>query len=283
MIWKSFLIFFLLLCASGCGPNRLAPLTDRGAYLPPSNPTTVIVMAGDNLYSIAQRGNVTLADLIAENNLREPYVIIVGQTLRLPASSVYKVQPSDTLYSISRSLNISVEALAQINNLSPPYYLSIGDEIILPSRPIGSNANPERYNNSRLAALPKPGSRFSTKFLWPVQGAVITNFGPQGGGVHSDGIDIAVVPGTPILAAENGVVAYVGNDLRGLGNLLLIIHDGGWVTTYAHTQTILVSRGEKVGRGQTVATSGISETKGMPLLHFEIRQGTKPVDPVNYL
>jgi murein DD-endopeptidase MepM/ murein hydrolase activator NlpD len=134
-----------------------------------------------------------------------------------------------------------------------------------------------------VAALPRPAPRDSGRFAWPLRGTVLAGFGPQGGGIHNDGIDIAAAAGTPVAAAENGVVAYAGNELRGLGNLLLILHADGWITAYAHTQAILVRRGERVNRGQTVATSGVAANLGAPLLHFEIRRGTEAVDPLDYL
>ena len=101
--------------------------------------------------------------------------------------------------------------------------------------------------------------------------------------IHNDGIDIAAAPGTPVRAAENGLVVYAGNDLRSLGNLLLLRHEGGWVTAYAHAEAILVARGEVVRRGQVVARSGASGNADSPRLHFEIRNGTRAVDPLAYL
>ena len=130
---------------------------------------------------------------------------------------------------------------------------------------------------------PAPGPRGSERFLWPVKGKIISNFGPKKGGLNNDGINIAAPTGTSVIAADNGVVAYAGNELRGFGNLLLIRHADGWVTAYAHNEKLLVKRGEKVKRGQTIAQIGSTGNVSAPQLHFEIRKGTDPVDPLKYL
>ncbi|MCW8861524.1 MAG: M23 family metallopeptidase, partial [Rhodospirillales bacterium] len=118
---------------------------------------------------------------------------------------------------------------------------------------------------------------------WPVQGRVISGFGPKAKGLHNDGINIAAPRGTPVRAAEEGVVAYAGNELRGFGNLLLVRHADGWVTAYAHSEKLLVERGDKVSKGQVIARVGSSGTVSSPQLHFELRKGKQAVDPTRYL
>ncbi len=130
-----------------------------------------------------------------------------------------------------------------------------------------------------VGPIPKPPPRAGEKFLWPVEGRLVLNYGPKKSGLHNDGINIAAARGAPVLAAENGVVAYAGNELRGFGNLLLIKHADGWMTAYAHNETILVGRGEPVRRGQIVARVGNSGNVTVPQLHFEIRKGTRAVNP----
>jgi murein DD-endopeptidase MepM/ murein hydrolase activator NlpD len=120
-------------------------------------------------------------------------------------------------------------------------------------------------------------------FRWPVRGRVITSFGPKPNGLQNDGIDLAVPKGTPIKAADDGVVAYAGNELKGYGNLVLIRHSNGYVTAYAHASEILVRRGETVKRGQVIAKSGETGSVKSPELHFEIRKGATPVDPAQFL
>lgn len=120
-------------------------------------------------------------------------------------------------------------------------------------------------------------------FYWPVRGRVIAVFGPAPGGTHNDGINIAAPHGTIVSAAENGTVAYAGDALKGFGNLLLIKHPGGWVSAYAHNDVLLVKRGDRVRRGQPVARLGNTGGVTSPQLHFELRQGVKPIDPLDHL
>jgi murein DD-endopeptidase MepM/ murein hydrolase activator NlpD len=117
------------------------------------------------------------------------------------------------------------------------------------------------------------------EFRWPARGRIIQGFKPGG----NDGINIAVPEGTSVKAAESGVVAYAGNELKGYGNLILIRHPNGFVSAYANNGDIEVKRGETVKRGQTIAKSGQSGNVASPQLHFELRKGTKPVDPTQYL
>ena len=120
-------------------------------------------------------------------------------------------------------------------------------------------------------------------FRWPVRGKVITGYGAKTNGKSNDGINLAVPEGTPIKAAEDGVVAYSGNELKGYGNLVLVRHSNGYVTAYAHASELLVKRGDTIKRGQVIAKSGQSGEVGSPQLHFEIRKGSSPVDPLQFL
>jgi murein DD-endopeptidase MepM/ murein hydrolase activator NlpD len=116
-----------------------------------------------------------------------------------------------------------------------------------------------------------------------VRGRIISKFGGKPNGLHNDGVNIAVPVGTSIKAAENGVVVYAGNELKGYGNLVLIRHSDNWVSAYAHNSTILVKRGDDVKRGQIIAKAGKSGMVNQPQLHFELRKGSKPVDPLNHM
>jgi murein DD-endopeptidase MepM/ murein hydrolase activator NlpD len=120
-------------------------------------------------------------------------------------------------------------------------------------------------------------------FRWPVRGKVITAYGAKANGKANDGINLAVPEGTPVKAADDGVVAYSGNELKGYGNLVLIRHANGYVTAYAHASELLVKRGDTIKRGQIIAKSGQSGEVGSPQLHFEIRKGSNPVDPLQFL
>jgi len=132
-------------------------------------------------------------------------------------------------------------------------------------------------------ALVAPPPRRQDRFAWPLNGRLISGFGPKPGGLRNDGINIAAAEGTPVRAAETGVVAYVGNELRGFGNLVLLRHDDGWMTAYAHVEQVQVGRGQIVQRGQVIAHVGRSGQIDRPQLHFEVRKGRSAVDPIRYL
>ena len=142
---------------------------------------------------------------------------------------------------------------------------------------------PQRPQQRRLARRPRSPPPSSGRFRWPARGRVIASFGKRPDGTHNDGINIAVPQGTEIHAAENGRVAYAGNELKGYGNLVLIRHDNGWVSAYAHADQVLVKRDDVVRRGQVIAKAGKTGTVDQPQLHFELRQGAKPVDPLPHM
>ena len=128
-----------------------------------------------------------------------------------------------------------------------------------------------------------PEPRGGSRFQWPVRGAILSDYGPKPGGLHNDGINISASRGASVVAADNGVVAYAGNELRGFGNLLLIRHADGWMTAYAHLDDMLVERGAKVSRGQKIGTVGSTGNVSSPQLHFEVRRGNRAIDPRDHL
>lgn len=260
-------------------------------------PETVTVEKGDTLYSISKRYDMPLRDLIDANGLKPPYTLKVGQVLRLPASTYHVVSRGDTLYSISRQYNANIADLKRINNLSYPYTLAVGQKVILAgsARSLSATANPppKRKYTARAAprkttSRPARGSytvvqKRSSKFSWPVRGTIVSKFGTIGKGRANDGINIKAARGTAIKAADAGTVAYAGNELKGFGNLILVRHNDGWITAYAHNDRLLVKKGQKVRRGEKIATVGATGGVNSPQLHFEIRAGKKAVNPVAYL
>ena len=141
------------------------------------------------------------------------------------------------------------------------------------------------YTPAKAALLPDPVERSdsSVKFGWPASGKVIAGFGSSSNGERNDGINIALPAGAPIKAAASGTVSYSGDELKDYGNLLLIKHDGGFVTAYAHAEKLLVQRGDVVTKGQVIAYAGHTGDVSTPQLHFEIRHGTTPVNPDSLL
>jgi murein DD-endopeptidase MepM/ murein hydrolase activator NlpD len=226
---------------------------------------------------------------------------------------IHVVARGETLNSIARLYTKPVMVLANANNMRPDTMVRAGDRIVIPDvrgavqpapvapraeapapQPTGTIAAIESPHSARLAAPTAPPVQENSvktaepagslpTFRWPVRGRVIGAFGPKPNGVQNDGINLAVPEGTPIKAAEDGVVAYAGNELKGYGNLVLVRHSNGFVTAYAHASDILVKRGETVKRGQVIAHAGQTGSVTSPQLHFEIRKGATPVDPSQYL
>lgn len=270
--------------------NRLQPpYTVRpGQVLRLPGTTGHAVRRGDSLYAISRRYDVTVADLARLNGLRPPYTIYVGQHLILPppdASSPSHPVEATPAQPVPEGPPTVVAAASALPPLPPrrpePGVAARGETPPIPPRPLQLAAAEARQ--IALPAIPTPQARSAAGFQWPVAGALVSRFGPKDDGRHNDGVNIAAAAGTPVVAADNGVVAYAGNELRGYGNLLLIRHDDDWVTAYGHTDRLLVRRGDRVRAGQRIATVGSSGSVGTPQLHFEIRRGAVAVDPLDHL
>ena len=123
----------------------------------------------------------------------------------------------------------------------------------------------------------------NNKFSWPIKGAIISKFGPKKGGLYNDGLNIKAKEGTPVKASEDGLVAYVGNELKGYGNLIILKHSDGWITAYAHLSQTTVKRGEKIKKGKTIGAVGATGNVDSPQLYFGLRKGRDAVNPENYL
>ena len=263
---------------------------------------TVTVRKGDTLYSISRYYNVPIKELITANRLSAPYTLYVGQKLRLPTKQYHIVQRGEGLYSIARMYNVDITTLSKVNNLQTPYSLSVGQKLLLPA---SVSSAPSLASNTKGQSVAQTSSYSSTssklntapvyvptnaatknrsaKFLWPVKGTVISGFGNLGKGRKNDGINIKAALGTAVVAADAGTIAYAGNELKGFGNLILIKHTDGWITAYAHNDRMFVKKGQKVKRGEKIATVGSTGSVTSPQLHFEVRTGKKAVNPRTYL
>lgn len=206
---------------------------------------------------------------------------------------VHVVSGGETLYSIARRHNVDAFALADHNDLPAPFSIYAGQRLSIPSSgsgPATPPASPGLEEGPMVASLPamaqplpSPPDASDRGFIWPVEGKVVSTFGPKTRGRRNDGINIATSRGAPVRAVENGVVAYAGNELRGFGNMVLIKHQGGWISTYAHNDRLLVGRGDRVRRGQVIARAGSTGRADGVQLHFELRKGTTAVDPLQHL
>ncbi len=281
------------------------------------------VQPGDTVYAIARRFSVSPKEIIARNDLRAPYTLRVGQALKLPrgaevieASAVhrqvvardtlYAVRRGDTLYSISKAANVTVDDIARANSMRQPYTLSIGQQLLIPQARTNSaifaqaqttqaRPGPAKIENATVAPrnvgdiartasyTPPSGLMANSQFSWPVKGAIISTYGSGDLGRRNDGVNIAAPAGTPVRAAAAGEVVYRGSELDGFGNLLLVKHEQGYVTAYAHNDAMLVKKGDRVRKGQVIAKVGDSGAVTSPQLHFEIRQNLKSIDPIALL
>ena len=200
--------------------------------------------------------------------------------------TIYTVRRGDTLLGISCHLGVRSRELAEVNGLVKPYLLVEGQQLTVPQAVATSPqvaAADVSIPEPVTTVIPEPAPGGDLQFIWPVTGRVVSGFGPKAGGLHNDGINIAAPAGTPVRAAEDGVVSYVGNEIRGYGNLVLLRHTDGWVTAYAHNARNLVARGQMVLRGDVIASVGASGGIAQPQSHFELRRGTTAVNPVEHL
>jgi len=289
---KVLTICLLVVLLSGCSTSNGG--SSLFSFFRGSNPDSVEVRKGDTLYSLSKKYEVPLKGLIAENHLSAPYTLKVGQRLKLPKPKIHTVAKGDTLYSISKKHNVDIAELIQLNGLDEPYAINVGQKLDLPSTKgsvqVASNVSTASNKNSvtdknisKATTSNNVSTSRKSKFIWPVNGSVVSNFGVVGKGRRNDGINIKAATGTNVKAADQGVVAYAGNELKGFGNLVLIKHSDGYITAYAHNDRLYVKKGQTVLRGEKIATVGSTGSVNTPQLHFEVRAGKKAVNPRAYL
>ena len=201
---------------------------------------------------------------------------------RLAGTAGNKNTRSDTPLNVSATIEAGEETGLDAGEDQTSGF-AMADERIPPQpkpTPVRSQIEPQRKTARLVTPVPTPApATQDVRFLWPAKGPILSDFGSKPNGLHNDGINIAMPPNGPVAAAGDGVVSYAGNGLRGYGNLLLIRHDGGWTTAYAHNAELLVGKGDRVVRGQVIARAGRSGGVAQDQLHFEVRRGAKAVNP----
>jgi murein DD-endopeptidase MepM/ murein hydrolase activator NlpD len=226
----------------------------------------VVVEKGDTLYSLSRKYEIPVNDLAVMNKLSAPFTLSIGQKIKVPKlNSVQKRSVNE----ISPAKNIAHTKSQTSQNA--------------PDTKVKTSANTQKISSNPKQQLPKISARSASKFSWPVRGNILSAYGPKQGGLVNDGINIGATQGTPVKAAENGVVAYAGNEVKGMGNLVIVQHSDGWMTVYAHLDSMSVKRGTKVSVGQQIGKVGKTGKVDRPQLHFEIRKGTKAYNPTQYL
>jgi murein DD-endopeptidase MepM/ murein hydrolase activator NlpD len=262
------------------------------------------VASGETLYGIARSYGVKPSAIVAANGLSSPEAIRIGQSLKIPGggtSAPQQVAKAEVMSTnnpkafggtkilgtlpaggtdraaAQPSEPVATIAVARTQDASLPAAPA------MPSVPVQRDAPSIDDANAAVDQAVEPPSTNGTAFRWPVRGRIISGFGTKPSGEKNDGINLAVPEGTSVKAAEAGTVIYAGNELEGYGNLVLIRHADGWVSAYAHNSAIKVKRNDQVRRGQTVATAGATGSVSSPQVHFELRKGPKPVNPLDYL
>jgi murein DD-endopeptidase MepM/ murein hydrolase activator NlpD len=257
--------------AVAAAPVLAAPVS-KPVAMASAAPSVHVVNHGDTLMSIARRNHVPVAELARANNLEPSTKLRLGMKLTVPGAKTAAVAPV---------------AAAQPAVASPPPATKLAAASTVPPQTAHLAQATTKIEDAPAAETPVKATSEATgalpTFRWPVRGKVITAYGAKANGKANDGINLAVPEGTPVKAAEDGVVAYSGNELKGYGNLVLVRHSNGYVTAYAHASELLVKRGDTIKRGQVIAKSGQSGEVGSPQLHFEIRKGSSPVDPLQFL
>ena len=231
-------------------------------------PTVHVVNRGDTLLSVARRNHIPAAELAKANHLDASAKLRLGQKLTVPGARTAAAVPA------AQPMTVAAAQPAVAAAGTPPQSVRLAQATTKVEEAPATAEAPVKASEA-TGALPT--------FRWPVRGKVITSYGAKTNGKSNDGINLAVPEGTPVKAAEDGVVAYSGNELKGYGNLVLVRHSNGYVTAYAHASELLVKRGDTIKRGQIIAKSGQSGEVGSPQLHFEIRKGSSPVDPLQFL
>lgn len=276
--------------------------------------STYVVQPGETLGAIAAKTGAGAAAIARANAIPAPGMIRAGQRLSIPGGRYHLVRTGESGIAIARAYGLEWSRVIAANALAEPYILRSGERLLIPDTgpesieeraarfhldiddiltggepALASNAKPAKPAPTPARVLPSTtpveAPRLATTglFAWPVRGNIVRRFGPGRSGERNDGIKIAVPMDTPVTAAADGVVAYVGSDVPALGGLVILKHGGGVTTVYGHAAKLLVQRGQAVKKGQKIALSGQTGFADRPELHFEVRQGRRPVDPLTRL
>jgi murein DD-endopeptidase MepM/ murein hydrolase activator NlpD len=224
---------------------------------------------------------------------------VVADGVAVPGGRRHTVKPGETGIAIAQAYGVKWSAVVAANSLVPPYLLQVGDKLMIPlpqdiaASDIDKRARSFKLDIDDILTGGEPAQGTPPKasdgapdlagnappFRWPVEGRILSGFGPKPGNRFNDGVNLKVAAGAPVRASADGVVAYAGDAIPGFGNLILIRHAGGWVTAYGHNDALLVERGTKVKTGEVIARAGSTGQVSEPQLHFEIRRGRTALDP----
>lgn len=261
---------------AGINQGNFIPAGGRKAAAVDSQVRYYQVQKGDTLWDISRSFNVDVQTLASVNNLNRNSILSIGQTLKVPGSGqrLHVIRPGETMWDIASRYNVSLASLKAANPAKNPTNLKINDQLVIPS---SSSA----YPVAQMVQEPSRGWSYTNLFNWPVVGAITSGYGARQSGFHH-GIDIAGKIGDPIKACAAGTVTFTGYKSV-YGRTVIIQHPDGKETLYAHVQTIKVSKGDTVARGQVIATVGMTGRTTGPHVHLEVRNNGELCNPLSYL
>lgn len=261
------------MAAASQSPAPAAPRVAAVTPAPRAGEKAYTVQAGDTPQGIARKFGTDEKSILVRNDVRAD-ALQVGQKLIIPAGAAAATASQMPVPAASSGVRTVKTTTIPAPGASETTQSTAKTE----PAPAAT-----QQKVASTAQLPNPDPMSGNSFRWPVKGRVISGFGTKPDGGHNDGINISVPQGTPVKAAENGVVAYAGSELKGYGNLVLVRHANNWVSAYANNEELLVKRGDKVSRGQVIAKAGTTGSVSQPQVHFELRKGSRPVDPTKYM
>ena len=300
--------------------TQSAPVKTTAAAAPKAepklvSPNTITVAKGDTVKTVANRYGLSEQAILAANNNKtklkpgtvltlapqavapqKPFAVAESAPAAKPA--VQPPQTKQTVAAVAPEPAVDPKAKAKADKAAAAAEKAAADKKAPDAKAVAEVKPAAEPKSAKAAKQPvaeapvettasvaphtEPSAPAAAEFRWPARGHILKSFGEKAG-EKSDGINIALPEGTPIKAAENGVVAYAGNELKGYGNLVLVRHDNGFVSAYANNSELKVKKGDTVKRGQVIAASGQTGNVSSPQLHFELRRGSTPVDPMGFL
>lgn len=233
-----------------------------------------VVEPGETLGGIANRAGVKASALAAANGLKEPYIVRIGQKLIIPRQHRHTVAEGETGFSIAYKYGVPYSDIAVANNLAEGAALKPGQVLVIPAI-LTKDVQPGGGQGPVVPA--------SDRFIWPLEGTILTPFNSADASRGHNGIDIAASIGAPVKAAKEGKIIFAGDEPVRYGKMIIIAHAGGWHSAYGHLSSITARKGARVGAGEVIGHAGSTGDAQEPELHFELRKSNRPVDPVKQL
>jgi murein DD-endopeptidase MepM/ murein hydrolase activator NlpD len=263
------------------------------------------VGAGETIFRISKNYGVSVLDIMAANDLAKPEALQAGTLVNIPPSATAELTTgTGAIRPVANKVGSALRPAAELGvtettraTMTTPAAITGTDvrpafdpdkgtdtaDSVRPLRDVKPMTDTERMKAELKRGVIDKAAAAQRGLIWPARGAVVKRFGEKGNGVAYTGINIEVPVGTPVLATEDGIVLYAADGLRTYGQMVLLRHSNGMVSAYAHNSHLLVRKGEKVRKGQVVATSGQSGNAGSPQLHFELRRNAVALDPLRVL